>query len=155
MHLAQNCQVVAVEGNVLTLGFTNAGARDSFDNGGSAEIVRQAAIDVVGADWRIETIVDPGAKADVPPPRAATPPAPAEPSGPEPAPDPQAAAPSGPPAWASDDADPESPESSAPAPSAAAPAPPRPERRTGGDRGRARRDPADPTGRRHRAGRLR
>ncbi len=122
MHLAQNCQVVAVEGNVLTLGFTNAGARDSFDNGGSAEIVRQAAIDVVGADWRIETIVDPGAKADVPPPRAATPAAaPDEPSGAEPTPDPQAAAPSGPPAWASDDAD---SESSAPATPAAAPAPP-------------------------------
>ena len=45
----------------MTLGFANAGARDSFDNGGSAEIVRQAAIDVVGHDWKVETIVDPGA----------------------------------------------------------------------------------------------
>ena len=47
--------------STLTLGFANAGARDSFDNGGSSEIVRQAAIDVVGHDWRVETIVDPGA----------------------------------------------------------------------------------------------
>ena len=66
MHLTQNCQVVSIEGKVLTLGFSNAGARESFDNGGSAEIVRQAAIDVVGADWRVVTIVDPGAKADAP-----------------------------------------------------------------------------------------
>ncbi|GAA2139664.1 hypothetical protein GCM10009844_08640 [Nocardioides koreensis] len=96
MHLTQNCQVVAVEGNVLTLGFTNAGARDSFDKGGSAEIVRQAAIDVVGADWRIETIVDPGAKADAHAPRTITPSTPAEPAVPAPE------APAAPPAWAAD-----------------------------------------------------
>ena len=66
MHLTQNCQVVAVDGNTLTLGFTNAGARDSFVSGGCDEVLRQAAIDVVGADWRIETIIDPGARADAP-----------------------------------------------------------------------------------------
>ncbi len=75
IHLTQNAQVVAVDARVLTLGFANTGARDSFDSGGSAEIVRQAAIDVVGADWRIETIVDPGADATKAPPPAATPPA--------------------------------------------------------------------------------
>lgn len=64
MHLTQNCQVVAVDGQTLTLGFSNAGARDSFVNGGCDEVLRQAAIDVVGADWRIETIVDPGAQAE-------------------------------------------------------------------------------------------
>lgn len=61
IHLSQNCQVVGVEGDVLTLGFSNAGARDSFVSSGCGEVVRQAGIDVVGADWRIETIVDPGA----------------------------------------------------------------------------------------------
>lgn len=66
MHLTQNCQVVAVDGATLTLGFTNAGARDSFVNGGCDDVLRQAAIDVVGADWRIETIIDPGARADAP-----------------------------------------------------------------------------------------
>ncbi len=66
MHLSQNCQVVAVEGNVVTLGFANAGARDSFMGAGCDEVLRQVAIDVVGADWRIETIVDPGARADAP-----------------------------------------------------------------------------------------
>ena len=54
--------MVAVDGTTLTLGFSNAGARESFDGGGSAEIVRQAAIDVVGSDWKVETIVDPGAQ---------------------------------------------------------------------------------------------
>ena len=61
MHLVQNCQVIGLEGNVLTLGFTNAGARDSFVSSGCTEIVHQAAIDVVGADWQIDTVVDPGA----------------------------------------------------------------------------------------------
>nr|WP_220481904.1 DNA polymerase III subunit gamma and tau [Nocardioides ginsengisegetis] len=127
MHLTQNCQVVSIEGNVLTLGFPNAGARESFDNGGSAEIVRQAAIDVVGADWRIVTIVDPGAQADAgqrpPAPAPAAPdPAPAAPAVSDaPAPE-QAAAPVSPPAWVSDE--PETPTAQAPtspAPEASAP----------------------------------
>ena len=62
MHLTQNSQVVAVDAQTLTLGFNNAGARDSFISGGCDEILRQAAIDVVGTDWRVETIVDPGAQ---------------------------------------------------------------------------------------------
>ncbi len=62
IHLSQNCQVISLEGNVLTLGFANAGARDSFVSSGCAEVVHQAAIDIVGADWKIETIVDPGAQ---------------------------------------------------------------------------------------------
>ncbi len=61
MHLTQNSQVVGVDGSTLTLGFANAGARDSFVNGGCDEILRQAAIDIAGVDWRVETIVDPGA----------------------------------------------------------------------------------------------
>jgi DNA polymerase-3 subunit gamma/tau len=87
IYLTQQAQVVAVDDKTLTLGFANAGARDSFDNGGSAEIVRQAAIDVVGHDWRVETIVDPGAEpAAAPPPAAAAPARPAgdPPSSPEP-----------------------------------------------------------------------
>ncbi|WP_151083719.1 DNA polymerase III subunit gamma and tau [Nocardioides cynanchi] len=75
IHLTQQAQVVQVDDTTLTLGFGNAGARDSFLNGGSAEIVRQAAIDVVGHDWRVETIVDPGAQPAAPPPPAAAEPA--------------------------------------------------------------------------------
>ena len=77
MHLTQNSQVIGVEGNTLVLGFNNAGARDSFINGGCDEILRQAAIDVVGMDWKVDAIVDPGAKPDAP----ASSPAPARSAG--------------------------------------------------------------------------
>jgi DNA polymerase-3 subunit gamma/tau len=99
IHLTQNCQVVAVDGNVLTLGFTNAGARDSFVSSGCPEVVHQAAIEVVGADWRIETIVDPGARPEGTPTvtKAATDPTPA--AG-------EQTAPTGPPDWAEDEPSP-------------------------------------------------
>jgi DNA polymerase-3 subunit gamma/tau len=77
IYLTQQAQVVGVDDQTLTLGFSNAGARESFDSGGSAEIVRQAAIDVVGHDWRVETIVDPGADASAAPPPASQPAEPA------------------------------------------------------------------------------
>ena len=103
IHLTQNCQVVGLEGNVLTLGFANAGARDSFVSSGCAEVVHQAAIDVVGADWKIETIVDPGAQPEGTPTvtKAATEPAPAAAAGRRRShAEPSARAP---PAWAADD----------------------------------------------------
>jgi DNA polymerase-3 subunit gamma/tau len=81
IYLTQQAQVVAVDDETLTLGFTNAGARDSFDGGGSAEIVRQAAIDVVGHDWRVETIVDPGADPEAAPPPPGRPAESASPAG--------------------------------------------------------------------------
>jgi DNA polymerase-3 subunit gamma/tau len=59
--LSQNAQVIGLQDNILTVGFKNAGARDSFVGGGSEEILRQAAIDVIGTDWRVEAIVDPSA----------------------------------------------------------------------------------------------
>lgn len=104
MHLTQNCQVVGLEGKTLVLGFSNAGARDSFVNGGCDEILRQAAIDVVGVDWRIDAIVDPGARPGEAPPTAepaAVPPGVAVPATPAPTVD-AVPAPSEPPAWASE-----------------------------------------------------
>ena len=95
IHLSQNCQVVGLEGTTLTLGFTNAGARDSFISTGCPDVVREAAIDVVGADWTIDTIVDPGAQpgavADAPVTvrSAVEPEAPAAPAA-EPEPEPEA-----------------------------------------------------------------
>ncbi|WP_185994405.1 DNA polymerase III subunit gamma and tau [Nocardioides campestrisoli] len=59
--LTQNAQVKGVDDRTLTLGFNNPGARDSFVSGGNDEILRQAAIDAVGVDWRVECVVDPGA----------------------------------------------------------------------------------------------
>ena len=120
MHLTQNSQVIGVEGNTLTLGFNNAGARDSFINGGCDEILRQAAIDVVGVDWRVDAIVDPGAQADPAPP--------ARPAAPAPDPEPATAeAPSEPPSWASDEPAADAAPTPEPSPD---PAPPAPERRT-------------------------
>ena len=60
--LSQNAQVAAVDDKTLTVALVNAGARHSFSSGGSEEILRQAAIDVIGHDWRIEAIVDPSAQ---------------------------------------------------------------------------------------------
>ncbi|MEO5663775.1 MAG: DNA polymerase III subunit gamma and tau [Nocardioides sp.] len=108
IHLTQNAQVIAVDAKTLTLGFTNAGAKDSFLAGGSDEILRQAAIDVVGAEWKIDAIIDPSAQPDAGRPvvkQAATAPveqAPAAPSSPPAWA--SEAAPDAPPAWASDEA---------------------------------------------------
>jgi DNA polymerase III subunit gamma/tau len=105
IHLTQNCQVVGLDGNVLTLGFANAGARDSFESSGCSEVVHQAAIDVVGADWKIETIVDPGAQPEGTPTitKAATdpPPTTAPEADPEATPEPET--PASPPSWAADE----------------------------------------------------
>ncbi|MGZ8744524.1 MAG: DNA polymerase III subunit gamma and tau [Nocardioides sp.] len=60
--LSQNAQVAAVDEKTMTIALVNAGARNSFTSGGSEEILRQAAIDVIGHDWRIEAIVDPSAQ---------------------------------------------------------------------------------------------
>jgi DNA polymerase-3 subunit gamma/tau len=119
IHLTQQAQVVAVDDTTLTLGFGNAGARDSFDAGGSAEIVRQAAIDVVGHDWRVETIVDPGATPAATPARPPAAPA-APPSTPESgSAESGPAAPTEPPAWAHDEP---GPSASSEPPDAATPA---------------------------------
>ena len=61
MHLSQNAQVVGVDGNDPDPRLHQRRRPRLFVSGGSDEILRQAAIDVVGADWRVETIVDPGA----------------------------------------------------------------------------------------------
>jgi DNA polymerase III subunit gamma/tau len=88
--LSQNAQVSAFDGRTLTVGLTNAGARDRFVSSGSDEILRQALIDVLGVDWRVEAIVDPGGPAGPPsapqprPSRPAAPPEPPADSPPEP-----------------------------------------------------------------------
>ncbi|MCL2542116.1 MAG: DNA polymerase III subunit gamma and tau [Nocardioidaceae bacterium] len=105
IHLTQNSQVVGFDDDTITLGFTNAGARTSFENGHN-DVVRQLVIDVIGADVRIETVVDPGADPGAgPPPSApaqqARPVPPEQPRQPEP---PRASEPaSEPPPWAVDE----------------------------------------------------
>ncbi len=135
IHLTQHAQVVAVDGDTLTLGFANAGARESFLKGGSVDIVRQAAIDVVGADWTIEAIVDPGAQptaggpgesapsVDQAPP-AEAPPAPTPAAAATPPADAPSAAPDGPPDGPPDWAAPEATAAKAPPPPPEEPAGP-------------------------------
>jgi DNA polymerase-3 subunit gamma/tau len=110
IHLTQNCQVVGLDGNVLTLGFANAGARDSFTSSGCEEVVHQAAIDVVGADWKIETIVDPGAQPEGTPTitKPAAEPAPTAPEAdPGVVTTPEVETPTAPPTWVADDEPPD------------------------------------------------
>ena len=102
--LSQNAQVLGVDATSLTVGFKTAGARDSFIGGGSEEILRQAAIEMIGADWKIETAVDPSAQpGQETAPRVSRP---AVSSTPPPADEPPVEtgdqAPSGPPSWATD-----------------------------------------------------
>ncbi len=105
MVLSQHAQAVGLEGRVLTLGFNNPGARQSFVDGNNPELVRQALIDLVGADLKVEAILDPAANPGAQPVTvtrpstqapagAPVPPAPATPPSP-PAPE---ATPPGPPA---------------------------------------------------------
>ncbi len=124
MLLRDHAQVVGLDAGSLTIGFRDSGAFKSFTAGGSEEILRQAAVDVAGVDWKINSIHDPSAQPDPARPvvrQSATapvePPArPAElrPSPPTRAGDPAPPAPAGPPAWAGDDAAEGGPPPSAP-----------------------------------------
>jgi DNA polymerase-3 subunit gamma/tau len=103
---------VGLEGNTLTVGFNNPGARESFANGRGDLILQQALIDLVGQDWRIDAIVDPAAQPGTEPThtvvRSSVPPS-APPAGAEPG-DPASSTPTppsadaqtsdAPPAWA-------------------------------------------------------
>jgi DNA polymerase-3 subunit gamma/tau len=57
--LSQNAQVVGFDGTTLQVGFSNPGARDSFVNGGSEDVLKQALSDALGVQWRVESIVAP------------------------------------------------------------------------------------------------
>ena len=59
--LSQNAQVAELRGGTLLLAMSNAGARDSFARGGSEDVLREAMVVVMGADFTIETMVDPSA----------------------------------------------------------------------------------------------
>ena len=57
--LSQNAHVVEIRDGVLMLAMAGVGARDSFAKGGSQDVLREALIEVLGVDLRIETMVDP------------------------------------------------------------------------------------------------
>ena len=56
--LSASAQIVAVDDKLITIGIVNAGARDSFVRSESDEILRQAFIEIVGIDRKIEVVVD-------------------------------------------------------------------------------------------------
>jgi DNA polymerase-3 subunit gamma/tau len=58
--VSHNAQVVGLEGDVLTVGFATPGLREQFVRGNHEPPLKQAITDVIGADWRIEAIVDQG-----------------------------------------------------------------------------------------------
>ena len=60
--LSQNAQVTSLDGNTLTISLVNIGARDSFLKSGSDAYVQQAIHQVLGTNWKIDTIVDPSAE---------------------------------------------------------------------------------------------
>ena len=57
--LSQNAQVAELRNGTLLLAMSNAGARDSFGRGGNEDVLREAIVVVIGADFAIETMVDP------------------------------------------------------------------------------------------------
>ena len=61
--LSQNAQVAEVRNGTLLLAMANVGARDSFSRGGSEDVLKEALIAALGAEFAIETMVDPGASA--------------------------------------------------------------------------------------------
>ncbi|CAN2227128.1 DnaX DNA polymerase III, gamma/tau subunits [Candidatus Nanopelagicaceae bacterium] len=56
--LSASAQIVAIDETLITIGIVNAGARDSFVRSESDEILRQAFIEIVGIDRKIEVVVD-------------------------------------------------------------------------------------------------
>jgi len=58
--LLDHVQVVGLSEGALTLAFANEGQRKNFAAGGSEEVLREAIHDVIGADWRIDAVLDPG-----------------------------------------------------------------------------------------------
>ena len=63
MLLMEQVQVASVDDRVLVLAFGNEGKRRNFSSSGHDEIVRQALIDVLGLDRRVDAVLDPSAAA--------------------------------------------------------------------------------------------
>jgi DNA polymerase III subunit gamma/tau len=60
LMLLDHVQVVGLSEGALTLAFANEGQRKNFATGGSEEVLREAIHEVLGADWRIDAVLDPG-----------------------------------------------------------------------------------------------
>ena len=68
--LSTSAQILGLDDSAITIAIVNAGARDSFIRSGSDEILRQAFVDIVGLDRKIEVVVDPSINPNTPQARA-------------------------------------------------------------------------------------
>jgi DNA polymerase-3 subunit gamma/tau len=68
--LSASAQILGVDDTNITIGIVNAGARDSFVRSESDEILRQAFIEVVGLDRKIDCVVDSSVNPNTPAARA-------------------------------------------------------------------------------------
>jgi DNA polymerase-3 subunit gamma/tau len=68
--LSASAHILGVDDKNITIGIANAGARDSFVRSESDEILRQAFIEIVGLDRKIEVVVDPSVTPNTPAARA-------------------------------------------------------------------------------------
>jgi DNA polymerase III subunit gamma/tau len=68
--LSASAHILSVDDKNITVGIANAGARDSFVRSESDEILRQAFIEIVGLDRKIEVVVDPSVTPSTPAARA-------------------------------------------------------------------------------------
>jgi len=68
--LSASAHIVSMDENSITIGIVNPGARDSFLRSESDVILRQAFVDVVGVDKKIEVIVDSSIDTNTPAARA-------------------------------------------------------------------------------------
>jgi DNA polymerase-3 subunit gamma/tau len=76
--LLKNASVIDLDAGRLTLGFSTPGIRDAFvGRSDHQDYVREALIQVLGVDWKVEAIVDPS----VAPTTSLAPEAPDEPPG--------------------------------------------------------------------------
>ncbi|HJE52638.1 MAG TPA: DNA polymerase III subunit gamma and tau [Tessaracoccus flavescens] len=67
MLLSQHAQVVDVADGVLSLGFTATGPRDNFGSGGSADVLADSLIEVIGVELRIQPVLTSGAPEEAAP----------------------------------------------------------------------------------------
>jgi DNA polymerase-3 subunit gamma/tau len=68
--LSSSAHIVSMDDKSITIGIVNPGARDSFLRSESDVILRQAFVDVVGVDKKIEVIVDSSIDTNTPAARA-------------------------------------------------------------------------------------
>ena len=68
--LSASAHIVSIDEDSITIGIVNPGARDSFLRSESDVILRQAFVDVVGVDKKIEVIVDSSIDTNTPAARA-------------------------------------------------------------------------------------